>query len=112
MSAERKAHAGAASDGSVVGSHAVTYRLFARPMRTTACRCRCVGQCLSRMRRKVPVRFLGEGVAVTPPPYPTPKNRKPADCPRFLMGRSLNMSDAAFLDEVGEEKVSGTCYGD
>jgi len=28
-------------------------------------------QCLSRMRRKVPVRFLGEGVAVTPSPYPT-----------------------------------------
>src|SRR5437773_538727 len=71
MSAERKALAGAASDGSIVGSHAVTYRLSGRPMRTTACRFRCVGQCLSRMRRKVQVRFLGEGAAATPLPYPT-----------------------------------------
>src|SRR5436190_22288333 len=71
MSAERKALAGAASDGSVVGSHAVTYRLSGKPMRTTACQFRCVGQCLSRMRRKVQVRFLGEGAAATPLPYPT-----------------------------------------
>src|SRR5437773_10510229 len=40
MSAERKALAGAASDGSVVGSCAVTYRLPSRPMRATACRFR------------------------------------------------------------------------
>src|SRR5438876_832923 len=71
MSAECNALAGAASDGSVVGSHAVTYRLSGRPMRTTTCRFRCVGQCLSRMRRKVQVRFLGEGAAATPLPYPT-----------------------------------------
>src|SRR6266478_4675227 len=71
MSAECNALAGAASDGSVVGCHAVTYRLSGRPMRTTACRFRCVGQCLSRMRRKVQVRFLGEGAAATPLPYPT-----------------------------------------
>ena len=58
MSAACKTLAGAASDGSVVGSHAVTYRLSSRPMRATAYRDRCVGQCLSRMRRKMPVRFL------------------------------------------------------
>jgi hypothetical protein len=28
-------------------------------------------QGLSRMSRKAPVRFLGEGAVVTPPPYPT-----------------------------------------
>ena len=27
--------------------------------------------CLSRMRGNSPVRFLGEGVAARPPPYPT-----------------------------------------
>ena len=27
---------------------------------------------LSRMKRKFHVRFLGEGVVATPPPYPTP----------------------------------------
>jgi hypothetical protein len=37
---------------------------------------------LSRMRRKAPVRFLGEGVLVTAPPYPTgpatpPRNNDP-----------------------------------
>src|SRR4051794_19904845 len=30
-----------------------------------------VVRCLSCMRRKVPVQFLGEGVRVTSPPYPT-----------------------------------------
>jgi hypothetical protein len=68
---ERNALAGAASDGSVVGSRAVTYRLSASPMPATACCDKCVGQCLSRMRGNSHVRFLGEGVTVTPPPYPT-----------------------------------------
>ena len=57
MSAERNALAGAASDGSVVGSHAVTYRLSSRPMRATACCDKCVGQCLSRMRGNLHVRL-------------------------------------------------------
>jgi hypothetical protein len=71
MSAERNALAGAASDGSVVGSHAVTYRLLSRPMQATACCSQRVGQCLSRMRGNLHVRFLGEEVRATEPPYPT-----------------------------------------
>src|SRR5882762_970591 len=94
MSAECNALAGAASDGSVVGSHAVTYRLSGRPMRTTACRFRCVGQCLSRMRRKVQVRFLGEGAAATPLPYPTGGGRM-----NLLGGRYAPITDAiGFLE--------------
>jgi len=34
-----------------------------------------VVRCLSCMRRKVPVQFLGEGVRVTSPPYPTRRLR-------------------------------------
>ena len=75
-----QALAGAASDGSVVGCHAVTYRLSSRPMRTTACRPRCVGQCLSRMQGNLHVRFLGEGAAVTPFPYPTGGGRRERPC--------------------------------
>src|SRR5436190_20201787 len=71
MTAECNALAGAASDGSVVGSHAVTYRLSSRPMRATACCDKCVGQCLSRMRGNSPVRFLGERAVETPLSYPT-----------------------------------------
>ncbi len=57
MTAERNALAGAASDGSVVGSPVVTYRLLSRPMQATACCDKCVGQCLSCMRGNMPVQF-------------------------------------------------------
>ncbi len=74
---------------SVVGTAVVTRRLVPRPMGATAswkgCRRtaepdrvvprRDVVQCLSCMRRKAPVQFLGEGVRATSPPYPTEERR-------------------------------------
>ena len=78
MSAERNTLAGAAWDGSVVGSRSVTYRLPSRPMQATACSHKCVGQCLSRMRGNSYVWFSGEGATATPPSYPSG-----LDSPRF-----------------------------
>jgi hypothetical protein len=57
MTAERKALAGAASDGSVVGPHPVTCRWSARPRSGTAFGKMGVDQCLSRMQGNLPVRF-------------------------------------------------------
>ena len=50
-------------------------------MRATACCLKRVGQCLSRMRRKVHVRFLGEGLRATSAPYPTEEGQRMPETP-------------------------------
>jgi hypothetical protein len=68
---------------SVAGTAVVTPRSAPRPMGRPRASRRRVARCLSRTRRKVPGRFLGEGVAATPPPYPT---RYPATLSAAVLG--------------------------